>query len=318
MTELANIESMAADWLARHDRADWSELDQQALDSWLNAAVTHRIAYLRMQSVWKRSDQLATTAVHAIPNNRSALPRFSSWRIAASVVLAVASGLGLWFHGVEPGKTQHQTAVGVRNTVTLTDGTQVQLNTDTRIQVRLQGHSREVWLEQGEIFLDVAHDANNPFTVMAGDQRITVLGTQFAVRRENSDVSVTVVQGRVRLGEPNSSQSALMARNDAAVVRAGKLKVASRTPQQIADDLSWRDGQLSLTNMTLGDAVREFNRYSTKKLVVTDPPSESIVIGGRFDANNAEGFARLVEQGFGLTVRDEGDKIIISGKRTGF
>ncbi len=324
MTELANIESMAADWVARRDRADWSAVDQQALDSWLDAAVTHRIAYLRLQSVWQRADQLAAPASAAQTTStrlHATLPRFSRWRIAASVILAVATGLGLWINSDEADKLPYQTAIGVRNTVALPDGTQVQLNTDTRIQVQMQRQTRQVWLEQGEIFLDVAHDAGNPFTVIAGHQRITVLGTQFSVRRDGEDVSVAVVQGSVRLDDLSGRQPAnpiVMARNDVASVRAGKLHVAARSPQQLADELSWRNGQLSLTNLTLGEAAQQFNRYNAKKLVITDAQSESIVIGGRFDATNVEGFARLVQQGFGLTVRDEGDKIFISGKRTGF
>lgn len=64
---------------------------------------------------------------------------------------------------------------------------------------------REVWLEKGEAFFDVAHNEGVPFVVHTGDRQVTVLGTKFAVRRDGDKVTVTVLQGRVRLEEAKGS-----------------------------------------------------------------------------------------------------------------
>jgi len=64
--------------------------------------------------------------------------------------------------------------------------------------------------------------------------------------------------------------------------------------------------------MTLVDAAAEFNRYNHKQLVVVDPRAAGVHIGGSFDATNVEAFVRLLRQGFGLTVEEEGNVIRIS------
>ena len=57
MNQADHIEMQAGDWLASRDSDRWSERDQAALDAWIAASPAHRIAYLRLESVWRRADQ---------------------------------------------------------------------------------------------------------------------------------------------------------------------------------------------------------------------------------------------------------------------
>lgn len=66
--------------------------------------------------------------------------------------------------------------------------------------------------------------------------------------------------------------------------------------------------------MTLAEAAAQFNRYNTTKLVITDAAVGSIRIGGSFDANNVEAFARLVQSGFGLDLQVRGGEILVSNR----
>ena len=83
--------------------------------------------------------------------------------------------------------------------VRLADGTQVELNTNTRLHADVNGLSRTVMLDSGEAYFDVVHDAKRPFTVYAGNRRITDIGTKFSVFRDGDDVRVTVREGKVRV-----------------------------------------------------------------------------------------------------------------------
>ena len=56
------IEEKAAAWLARRDAGNWSDTDQQALDAWIAEDMAHRVAWLRLESAWRRADRMADKA----------------------------------------------------------------------------------------------------------------------------------------------------------------------------------------------------------------------------------------------------------------
>ncbi|MGJ7545838.1 FecR family protein [Variovorax sp. LT1R16] len=335
MTEAERIESAAADWLARRDSGTWTEADAHKLDAWIAESIAHRVAWLRLSSVWQRSDRLGalrtpppmpaptpTPAPAAAPQPQPAWParrlsRFSLQRIAAGMLVAVAGTAWLgWQHMQEEGGQHYATAVGARQSVALPDGSKLTLNTATQLRAAVNDSGRKVWLDAGEAYFDIAHDKAHPFVVIAGDRRITVLGTRFLVRRQGDQVNVTVEEGRVQIAsakpDAKSAEPTVLTRNQAAVTRAENVLVMSKAPKQVDDELRWREGKLVFDQTTLGDAAAQFNRYNTRKLVIADPAIAQVRIGGSFDANNMSGFVALLKQGFGLAVQDSGNEIRIS------
>lgn len=100
------------------------------------------------------------------------------------------------------GATVSSTATPV--SVSLHEGTRVQLEPQTRLQVALQ--SREdvlLLLDQGSVRLDVVKNPKRRFIVRAADIDVQVIGTQFDVRRSGGQISVAVHRGivEVRNGE---------------------------------------------------------------------------------------------------------------------
>jgi transmembrane sensor len=328
MTLHTAIEAQAADWLAERDRADggaaWTPARQQAFEAWLAESTLHRVALLRLEAAWQRADRLRAlqsaprTAPEAPPRSRLARiarPALRRWMAGAAVALMLAGGvLTVLQRGDEA--QQYATEVGKRESVTLADGSQLTLNTATRLQARVNGQQRQVWLEQGEAFFDIAHDAARPFVVMAGAQRITVLGTKFSLRRDGDRLQVAVLEGRVQVQPAQagaaSAPATVLARADAAVADARNVLVTRKTPAQLDASLGWLKGKLVFDQMTLAEAAQQFNRYSRKKLVVADAAAAQIRIGGVFDADNMEAFARLLHAGFGLEVQQQGEDIRVS------
>ena len=327
MNRAQDAEAAAADWLARRDAERWSEDDARALEAWLAADTHHRVAWLRLNAAWNRADRLR--ALHAPRAERRA------WRvgpvtrgaIAASIVaVLVLGGVGL-FGARDKAPEKLTTPVGGRETVSLADGSRMILNTASRATATITGQRRVVVLEQGEAFFDVHHDARHPFTVIAGDHRITDIGTRFSVRRDGADVRVVVEEGSVRIDRIGAT-TAPVVQADAATVKAltapqlvtkGGLAVADdratlvvhRGDAEVERDLTWREGVLSFNQTTLGQAANEFNRYNVKQLTVAKSAA-GIRIDGAFKSDNVTSFARLLHDGFGLKVEDKGDKIAIS------
>ena len=98
-----------------------------------------------------------------------------------------------------PSESMYATSTGAHRIISLVDQTTVELNTASQMRSTLDASKREVFLDRGEAYFDVAHDSSRPFVVHAGGQEIVVLGTKFAVRVDGAKLTVSVVEGRVRL-----------------------------------------------------------------------------------------------------------------------
>lgn len=306
------IETEAAHWLARQDGDDWNGKLQSELDAWLGADTRHRVAWLRLRAAWREADGLAARMQERRPRPVAAPRRFlhpSMWQVAAGLLLTAGLGALLMLVPVGERGPEYATRVGEKRIVALGDGSHITLNTSTRLRTAPDG-GRAVWLADGEAYFDIAHDPAHPFTVDAGDIRITVLGTRFTVRRDHGSTRVLVEQGRVRVSEGLASVE--LARNDEALARAGHLERSAHSDAQTERRLAWREGRIVFDSTTLGDAATEFNRYNERKLVVADPAAARLVIGGSFAPNNIDGFTRLLESGFGLHAERRGNEIILS------
>lgn len=310
----ADIEARAASWLLRQEEPDWGEADQQALDAWLEESAAHQAAFWRLEHGWRRADRLAArgTAPEAPTPRRTISRRFAA--VAASVV-ALVGGAAVWATW-EPSRETYTTRIGGHEVVPLPDGTRVELNTDTRLRSEITAEQRTVWLDKGEAYFDVAHDAAHPFTIYAGKRKVTVLGTKFSVRRDGEQVQVTVVDGKVRLDAlqpPKPTPPVVLTPGQIALARNAATLVTPKTVEAASAELSWRQGMLVFDRYTVARAAEEFNRYNRRKIVVTDAEAGAIPIGGTFEVENIDGFVELLEQGYGLKIEKSGDEVKITG-----
>jgi len=310
-----SIDAEAASWIERRHFGPWSEADQAEFSEWLQRSIENRVAYLRLNSSWKRARRLA-----ALPSARqSASPAQKSntpllMKVAAGFVVLTLAGWGSAYFLLQPRDRVFSTAVGGHETVTFSDGTRVELNTNTVLRARMTTDQRAVWLERGEAYFEVKHDPVHPFVVMIGNRRVTDLGTQFTVHREKKRMEVAVVQGRVWFDDPGrtSENGTLLTPGDVAVATASGTSVTRKSLQALTAELNWRQGLLVFDKTTLADVATAFNRYNRVKLVVKDPVAARVLVGGTFRANDVEDFARLAETVLGLRVRHTADGIEIS------
>jgi transmembrane sensor len=312
------------------DEVEWSAGDQAGLEAWLAQSMAHKAAYWRLEHGWREADRIAALGdMPELTTRVGWFPRATWWRpvaIAASLLLAIGLGALYVMPGlVDPAPeasapaaapTRFATRVGGRKTVTLSDGSRVELNTATSVRARVTLARREFWLDSGEAYFEVAHAPNLPFVIHAGQRDITVLGTKFSVRRDGDRVRVSVVEGRVRIDQASGSQgprSSTVTGGDVVVAEGPSTLVASNAGERVRRQLSWRQGMLTFDQATLAEAAAEFNRYNPRQLVVADPETASIRIGGSFQSNNIDAFVRLLREAYGLRVEVRGEQTRISG-----
>ncbi len=311
----AEIERRAMDFSQRRHFWEWSDADQAELDAWLAESDFHQVTYLRLEAGAERLERLIALRPpeQNVPRERHRNRRLVlSFLIAASVAFVVALGIPAVRHLMEPPERVFTTNVGGQALLKFTDGTQIELNTDTSVRYRMTTQERTVWLDKGEAYFRVAHNAANPFIVVARGHRITDLGTEFLVRDDMSGLDVILVKGRAQLASENPSVPvAMLTPGEEALALRASTTVTKKTQQELADQLAWRRGILVFRKTRLSDAVREFNRYNEIKLVIADPAISGLKFGGEVRTGNIEDFLDLAQTVLKLGVERNNNVILL-------
>ncbi len=309
---MSDIDDTAIDWVARHARGALSPAEQTAFETWYDADYRHQGAYLRAQGLWESLERTRVPAewlsVDLTAARRSRLDRrrilVGGGTFAAAAAVAAAFML--------PRPQSLKTAHGELRKVPLADRSLANLNTDSHVEVELTPTARHVRLVKGEAWFDVAKDPQKPFIVAVDDIRVQAVGTAFSVRRFASGVEVIVTEGVVETWRAtDAANRRRLTAGEAAFVDADSPAISVAANPEIENRLAWRDGNIVLHNDTLGDAVAEFNRYNTQKIVVSEPSLLDLRFVGVYSARKPGQFAEAVKTLIGTSIEEMPDNIFI-------
>jgi transmembrane sensor len=259
-----DIARRAVHWWVELYSGDARASDRHAFEQWLAAHPDHALAWKHIESVCGRIHGLTEHASAA----RAALSQASSQkrrRTLKALTLLFFASSGAWVAEERvPWRAwtaDIRTAVGERRTITLADGTELTLNTDSAVDIRYTEAQRRLRLVRGEIMVTTGHAdaAARRFFVDTKDGSLEALGTRFAVRQDETDTRLDVFAGAVRI-EPADAPY------DAIVLHAGESARFDRTgirPREPlrADDAAWTDGLIVASFMRLDDFLAELARY---------------------------------------------------------
>jgi transmembrane sensor len=318
-----DIDRIAAEWVARMDRAPLSASEADELKQWLIGDRRRRGAFIRAKAVWMRSESARALGPQFDPNDfqlsAAELPRarvgrrerFMKWggAVAASFVIVVILMATL------PMPTAYATAKGEMRTVPLGNGATVTLNTDTRIKVYDDEGRRRIRVLRGEVLIEGAGTAI-PTWVEVGEKHLEAWAATFVVRKlKGQPTQVLVQDGRVVLAEATKATTIPLAPNTGLSLPEGQGKEWQLTALsfgQMGRELAWREGKIALQGETLAEAAAVYARYSDTPIDIADPDLAHMQVTGLFAVNNPLGFSRAVAEVFEAEVRQEGGRIIIA------
>jgi len=342
------IERDAALWLARRDAGGWSDRQQAALDAWLAGNVAHRVAFLRLEAAWDEAARLKTFAAgdvagripargewacspyfapsinseravmrdrRAASHKRRRWPAFAGIAASLLVAAAVAGGF-VWRDYTHVDRAAWKTAMGAREVVHLPDGSTATLGSETDVRMAFSRGERDLELTRGEAFFDVAHDAVRPFVVRANGYRVTAVGTRFDVRRDAGQLRVVVTRGLVRLQSAHdpAKPPAMLPAGSIATVAGDDVAISQVSMDEAREALSWRNGFVVFHRTPLAEAVREFNRYNTRQIVIADSSLDGLRVGGNFKLDNSDAFVRLMQAVFPVQAELRDREIVLTRK----
>lgn len=323
-----------------------SRADREEFTRWLRASPLHVAELLRVAHVHFALEHLEdwqAVGAEELPSGSSNVvalnpPARSHGRRRWWVALASAAAAGLMCVGLflALGGQVIQTAQAERREVVLNDGSVVQLEPETRLEIRFGAHGRRVWLERGRALFRVAKDAQRPFWVLSDGTLVRAVGTEFGVEDRAQSVVVTVAEGKVAVlsmrGDafPDRSGASVQStraglsvpldRNIEVFLAAGEqvtmpAQGASAVPPVRKVDanraLAWAQGRLVLENDPLSQVVAEFNEYNHLQLHLSDPALAARRISGVFDATDPQTLLAFIQAGSHVRVRRDGNQGVI-------
>lgn len=285
----------ASRWMAHMNSGEATAAERQDLERWRSADELHELAWqraVRLNAQLGRLPPLVSLQVlgraRRQAGRRSALQSLAVFAVAAPVVYTLWRGIS---YGQDTWRVSHSTATGEHRKVVLPDGTTLELNTATDIDVSFDSESkglRLVKLHSGELQIETAQDsARRPFEVQTRHGRIRALGTRFLVRQTPADSTtlVAVQQSAVEVRPTNSNdppfriEAGLQTRFDA----AGAHEIVPEHPQQDA----WVRGMLFASNQRLADFAAELGRYR-RGVVRCAPEVAELRISGAFRLDSTD------------------------------
>ncbi len=309
-TSTSSAHAEAADWFVRLGDVRVSAATLDEFQAWRRRPGNAE-AYQTVEQAWHASQALGDdpdiqAAVHKAYGRNERDWRRPMRLIPLAGGVAALAALAV-FIAVNPSGDAYSTAPGELRTVTLEDGSMIRLDSDSVVRARFSGAERRIVLERGQALFNVEADVTRPFHVVAGDTRVSALGTRFTVRIEGEGVRVLLAEGVVEVQASGPATSAPEASHWR--LRPGEQIMTGQTsaaPQSVDVDraMSWTEGRLAFERTPLADAIAEINRYADKPIQLSAPHLAGAPVSGVFRTGDTEAFLAATALMFGLERRD--------------
>ncbi|MDM3869749.1 FecR domain-containing protein [Porticoccus sp. W117] len=313
--------------------SNWKNESPEYADHFL--ATNHLISDLEILASDADIQAAVSSSDKSVPVSQGSRKGWQFMAVAASLLLAVVVVFQLWPEpkSIEAQVDRYVTRVGEQKSITLEDGTSINLNTATELLVMYTANSREVTLRRGEAYFDVVSDPGKPFTVAAGARSVTVLGTEFNLYRAPDKLKLAVTEGLVSIhdseiqgftGEaltlPKDGSEQLLPSASQYHVGVGgvvELDVKSNAmtanySENLSRLTSWKKGVVRFDAAPLSDVVKELNRYSGKKILIEDADAMALRLFATIHLDRIDDAIDVIEMSLPIRVVRHFDRVVIS------
>lgn len=341
----AQIYQAACEWFVEFRSGEPDESTRRAFHAWLQSAPAHMAAYLEVAALWGESgavevrsrwpvevliQQGRADTSNVFPFQQVAAPlpavlpqvptrKKRGWvrlaAVAASTLLLVTAGtLAAW---VVYQRDIYATVTGEQRSITLSDGSTVQLNARSKLHIRFSEQRRDVELLEGQALFQVAKDPRRPFVVSANSTQIRAVGTEFDVNRRKIGTTVTVLEGAVVV---ESGHQIPRHRTGKVLLAAGEQLTVTPTASaksphpNVATATAWAQRQMIFETTSLAEVVEEFNRYNRRQIVIRDPRLDDFQIDGVFSSTDPSALISFLRTRPGIEVTETESEVSIAGK----
>ncbi|AMZ73971.1 MULTISPECIES: FecR domain-containing protein [Pseudomonas] len=282
----ASVLDAAIAWQLSLDSS--SAQEREAFAQWHAADEEHARAWRQLGMLDQRFSVANGPARAALLQSRVSIRR--RIRKVGSGLASVIAAIGLaLFAGdrylpLDYWLADQRTATGEQRTLRLDDGTLINLNTHSALDVRFDDKQRRIVLQEGEILVETGHDDPRPFIVETREGRLRALGTRFLVKREDEGTRLSVLKSAVAAHPQATDQEQILREGQQVLMRRDGLgPTLALNPGADA----WTRGMLVVDNARLEDLVHELGRYRRGYLGV-EPQVADLRITGSFPLHDTD------------------------------
>lgn len=292
------VVEQASEWLMLQWGGEFDGAQRQAFAHWQAADPEHRRAWQRLQQLQQTLGGVPADSARAVLRDAPDPQRRAALKLLG--LLLVAGGSGYLVQGSQPWRAafaEHRTATGEIRHLTLSDGTHLDLNSDSAIDLRFSATERRIRLIRGEILLTSGHDPSRPLIVETAAGDIQALGTRFAVRELDDGSRVDLYEGRLQV-RPVEGLPVLMNAGDSLWFSATQTSAVTALD---ANASSWAQHRLIAERQPLGRFVAELSRYRPGVLRCDEAVS-GLLLTGVFPLNDTDAILTALERSLPVRV----------------
>lgn len=283
----------AAQWLALQDAGELDAERAAALASWRARSSAHEALWQKAETLRQRFAGVPAPLAVACLDRPDPQRRKLLGQALALGTLAPLAWLGYQQLPMQRWRADLRTATGERRTIQLADGSRLQLNTASAVDLALREGRQQVQLLEGEIALDSVA----PLQVHTAQGRVLATRASFCVRTLAQGCQVCVTDGEVSL-RPLQGGALTLQAGQRVLMAAG----AIGAPQPFDARMpGWSQGLLIVDNQPLGDFLRELDRYRPG-LLRWDPALERLAVTGTFQLDDSDRILALLAASLPLQV----------------
>lgn len=278
------VAEQAAQWFLRLQSPAATEQDHQACIDWRQAHGDHERAWNLAQRFSEQVQSIPPALGRSALQRPSSLNRRNALKALTSLVLLGSLGIAASRSPTLNTLTADlRTGIGERRQITLSDGTQIHLNTDSAIDVVYSATTRRVLLRRGEVFIVTAAD-KRPLLVESNRGQFQPLGTRFSIRQFDDHDQLSVLEGAVAATPNAAAQGRQVIQAGQQARLTGRSVTLQSEPPQQAD---WVGGVLRVKHMRLTDFADELNRYR-HGWIRCEPAVADVLVSGVFQLQDTD------------------------------
>ncbi|MVV51086.1 FecR family protein [Pseudomonas sp. PB120] len=282
----AQVLDAAIAWQLSLDSAN--PIEREEFAKWHAAHEEHARAWRQLGMLDQRFSAASGPARTALLQSREGIRRrvrqLGNGVASIVAVIGLALFAGDRYLPIDYWLADERTATGEQRMLRLSDGTLINLNTHSALDVRFDEKQRRIILQEGEILVETGHGDARPFIVETREGSMRALGTRFLVKREEEGTRLSVLKSAVAAHPESNLDEQILHEGQQVLMRSNGL--GPILALNLGAD-AWTRGMLVVDNARLEDLIHELGRYRRGHLGVA-PEIADLRITGSFPLNDTD------------------------------
>lgn len=322
--KINQIQEEATFWIACQ-KEGLSTSQAKKLELWLNTSPIHLSTFNKAKRTYDLFKNLSNNNANKLSSNANKgakrtkiFEKIKPFAMAAIFLLAISISIFKINDYSKISFTQSYISKNEKmKNITLPDGSKIQLDAKTNLDIIFYKNTREVKLLSGRVMFYIAADKNRPFIIESNNVFIEVVGTKFEVNKTNKDTTINVEEGLVKsyyLNHNDIKKHVILLKKENSITYSNTGEIINYDKIKTQNIAQWRNDFINFNQVPLKDVIKQFSKYSNLSISFSSKEIEDYTITGEFVYNQIDIFLKNIIKIYPLTIIKNGNLVQISKK----